>query len=175
MKSTHCIHYIISQHLAAEPVDDSYHKCPMPGNRRVSDVRAPDLIRTLDLAFAQKIREFLMFRMRFRGIETRTWIDCPQIQAFLQSAHPFMIHSVPAAFQFCSQTGNSVKLLDHFFIFQKNSLHLKMANFSSLKRRSKFSFSKNSPGETGTLFCLKKEFEHRENGRKEIRTSGLYT
>ena len=109
MKSIHCIHYIISQHLAAEPVDDSYHKCPMPGNRRVNNVRAPDLIRTLYLAFAQKIREFLMFRMRFRGIETRTWIDCPQIQAFLQSAHPFMIHSVPAAFQFCSQTGNSVK------------------------------------------------------------------
>ena len=26
------------------------------------------------------------------------------------------------------------KHLDHFFIFQKNSLHLKMANFSSLKR-----------------------------------------
>ena len=38
-----------------------------------------------------------------------------------------------------------------------------------------FHFSKNSPGETGTSFCLKKEFEHRENGRKEIRTSGLYT
>ena len=37
------------------------------------------------------------------------------------------------------------ELLDHFFIFQKNSLHLKLANFSSLKRRSKFSFSKNSP------------------------------
>ena len=27
----------------------------------------------------------------------------------------------------------SDRLLDHFFIFQKNSLHLKMANFSSLK------------------------------------------
>ena len=27
------------------------------------------------------------------------------------------------------------KMVDHFFIFQKNSLHLKMANFSSLKRR----------------------------------------
>ncbi len=67
------------------------------------------------------------------------------------------------------------EFVDHFFIFQKNSLHLKMANFSSLKRRSKFSFSKNSPGETGTSFCLKKEFEHRENGRKEIRTSGLYS
>ena len=87
------------------------------------------------------------------------------------------------------------KMVDHFFIFQKNSLHLKMANFSSLKifyfpekfsppqngeffesqKEEHFHFSKNSPGETGTSFCLKKEFEHRENGRKEIRTSGLYT
>ena len=32
--------------------------------------------------------------------------------------------------------------LDHFFIFQKNSLHLKMANFSSLKRRSIFTSRK---------------------------------
>ena len=48
------------------------HKCSMTGNRRVSNVRTPYLIRTLYLAFAQKMREFLMFRMRFRGIETRT-------------------------------------------------------------------------------------------------------
>ena len=33
-------------------------------------------------------------------------------------------------------------LVDHFFIFQKNSLHLKMANFSSLKRRSIFTSRK---------------------------------
>ena len=33
-------------------------------------------------------------------------------------------------------------ILDHFFIFQKNSLHLKMANFSSLKRRSIFTSRK---------------------------------
>ena len=39
----------------------------------------------------------------------RTRIDRPQIQAFLQPAHPFMIYSVPAAFQFSSQTENSVK------------------------------------------------------------------
>ena len=103
MKSIHCIYYVISQYLAAEPVDNSNHKCSMTGNRR------PYLIRTLYLAFAQKIREFLMFRMRFGGVKTRTRIDCPQIQAFLQPAHPFMIHSVPAAFQFRSQTGNSVK------------------------------------------------------------------
>ena len=36
----------------------------------------------------------------------------------------------------------SIKFLDHFFIFQKNSLHLKMANFSSLKRRSIFTSRK---------------------------------
>ena len=35
-----------------------------------------------------------------------------------------------------------VKFLDHFFIFQKNSLHLKLANFSSLKRRSIFTSRK---------------------------------
>ena len=34
------------------------------------------------------------------------------------------------------------KMVDHFFIFQKNSLHLKMANFSSLKRRSIFTSRK---------------------------------
>ena len=34
------------------------------------------------------------------------------------------------------------KFVDHFFIFQKNSLHLKMANFSSLKRRSIFTSRK---------------------------------
>ena len=109
MKRVHCIHYVISKNLAAEPVDNSNHKCPMTGNRRVSNVRTPDLIRALDLAFTQKIREFLMSGMRFRGIEMRTRIDRPLIQRFLQSALPFMIYSVPAAFQFSSQTGNSVK------------------------------------------------------------------
>lgn len=109
MKSVHCIYYIVSQYLAAEPVDNSNHKCSMTGYRSISDVRAPYLIRTFYLAFAQKIREFHMFRMWFRGIEMRTRIDRPQIQAFLQPAHPFMIHSVPAAFQFRCQTGNSVK------------------------------------------------------------------
>ena len=57
MKRVHCIHYVISQNLAAEPVDNSNHKCPMTGNRRVSNVRAPDLIRALYLAFTQKIRK----------------------------------------------------------------------------------------------------------------------
>ena len=54
-----------------------------------------------------------MCRMWFRGIEMRMWVDRPQIQAFLQSAHPFMIYSVTAAFQFRSQTGNSVKWRSH--------------------------------------------------------------
>lgn len=82
MKGVHCIHYVISKNFAAEPIDDSYHKC-LADYRRVSNARAPDLIRALYLAFAQKIREFLMLRMRFRGIEMRTRIDHPQIQAFL--------------------------------------------------------------------------------------------
>ena len=34
------------------------------------------------------------------------------------------------------------KIVDHFFIFQKNSLQLKMAKFSSLKRRSIFTSRK---------------------------------
>ena len=113
MKSVHCIHNVVSQNLATEPVDNSYYKCPMASYRRISDVRAPYLIRTLYLAFAQKIREFLMFRMWFRGIEMRTRIDRPQIQRFLQPVHPFMIHSVPTAFQFSCQTGNSVKWCLH--------------------------------------------------------------
>ena len=99
---------VVSQNLVTEPVDDSNHKCPMTGYCRISDVCAPYLIRTLYLAFAQKIWDFLMLRMRFRGIEMRPWIDRPQIQAFLQPAHPSMI-SVPAAFLFSSQTRNSVK------------------------------------------------------------------
>ena len=33
-------------------------------------------------------------------------------------------------------------MVEHFFIFQKNSLHLKLANFSSLKRRSIFTSRK---------------------------------
>ena len=56
MKSVHCIYYVISQYLAAEPVDNSNHKCSMTGNRRVSNVRTPYLIRTLYLAFAQERR-----------------------------------------------------------------------------------------------------------------------
>ena len=35
-----------------------------------------------------------------------------------------------------------LKMVEHFFIFQKNSLHLKMENFSSLKRRSIFTSRK---------------------------------
>ena len=109
MKSVHCIYHVVSKNFATEPVNDSNHKCPMTGYRRISDVRTPYLIRTFYLAFAQKIREFLMFRMRLRGVKTRTWIDRSQIQRFLQSAYPFVIHFVSAAFQFRSQTGNSVK------------------------------------------------------------------
>ncbi len=70
---------------------------PMTGYHRVGDVRVPYLIRTLCLAFAQKIRGFLMSRMWFRGIEMRTRIDRPQLQRLLQSAHPLMILSVTAA------------------------------------------------------------------------------
>ena len=94
MKSVHCIYCLVSQDPAAEPVNDSNHKCPMSSDRRVGDVRAPYLIRTLYLAFAQKIWDFLMSRIWFRDIEMRMRIDRPQIQRFLQSAHPFMIHSV---------------------------------------------------------------------------------
>ena len=68
MKGVHCIHYVVSKNFAAEPINDSYHKCPAD-YRCVNNARAPDLIRTLYLAFAQKIWEFLLFRMRFRGIE----------------------------------------------------------------------------------------------------------
>ena len=38
-----------------------------------------------------------------------------------------------------------VKIVDHFFIFQKNSLHLKTANFSNPSRWAIFTISKNSP------------------------------
>ena len=104
-KSVHCIHYIGSPNLATEPDEDSYHKCLMSSDCRVGDIRAPYLIRTLYLAFAQKIWEFLMFRMWFRGIEMRTQIDRLQIQVFLLPAHSFMIHSVSAAFQSAVKRG----------------------------------------------------------------------
>ena len=90
MNSVHCIHYVIRKNFTTEPVDDSYH-CRMPGQRRISDVCAPYLIRALYPAFAQKIREFLMFEMRSRGLEMRTRIDRSQNQRFLRHTHMFVI------------------------------------------------------------------------------------
>lgn len=51
------------------------------------------------------------------------------------------LHPMPDNFR-KSDFKSGMKMLDHFFIFQKNSLHLKMANFSSLKRRSIFTSRK---------------------------------
>lgn len=62
-----------------------------------------------------------------------------------------------------------------FFYFPEKFSPPQTGEFFESQKEEHFHFSKNSPGETGTLLCLKKEFEHRENGRKEIRTSGLYT
>lgn len=62
-----------------------------------------------------------------------------------------------------------------FFYFPEKFSPPQTGEFFESQKEEHFHFSKNSPGETGTSFCLKKEFEHRENGRKEIRTSGLYT
>ena len=62
-----------------------------------------------------------------------------------------------------------------FFYFPEKFSPPQNGEFFESQKEEHFHFSKNSPGETGTSFCLKKEFEHRENGRKEIRTSGLYT
>ena len=62
-----------------------------------------------------------------------------------------------------------------FFYFSEKFSPPQTGEFFESQKEEHFHFSKNSPGETGTSFCLKKEFEHRENGRKEIRTSGLYT
>ena len=62
-----------------------------------------------------------------------------------------------------------------FFYFPEKFSPPQTGEFFESQKEEHFHFSKNSPGETGTLFCLKKEFEHCENGRKEIRTSGLYT
>ena len=66
MKSVHCIHYVISQYLAAEPVDNSNHKCSMTGNRRISNVRTPYLIRTLYLAFAH-FKDIIIQRIDMRA------------------------------------------------------------------------------------------------------------
>ena len=38
MKSVHCIHNVVSKNFATEPVDDSYHKCPMSCDSSVGDV-----------------------------------------------------------------------------------------------------------------------------------------
>lgn len=55
-----------------------------------------------------------------------------------QQASPFFLYN----FYLLLKCLLSIYFLDHFFIFQKNSLHLKMANFSSLKRRSIFTSRK---------------------------------
>lgn len=62
-----------------------------------------------------------------------------------------------------------------FFYFPEKFSPPQNGEFFESQKEEHFHFSKNSPGETGTSFCLKKEFEHRENGRKEIRTSDLYS
>lgn len=62
-----------------------------------------------------------------------------------------------------------------FFYFLEKFSPPQTGEFFESQKEEHFHFSKNSPGETGTSFCLKKEFEHRENGRKEIRTSDLYS
>ena len=62
-----------------------------------------------------------------------------------------------------------------FFYFPEKFSPPQTGEFFESQKEEHFHFSKNSPGETGTSFCLKKEFEHRENGRKEIRTSDLYS
>ena len=62
-----------------------------------------------------------------------------------------------------------------FFYFPEKFSPSQNGEFFESQKEEHFHFSKNSPGETGTSFCLKKEFEHRENGRKEIRTSDLYS
>ena len=62
-----------------------------------------------------------------------------------------------------------------FFYFPEKFSPPQNGEFFESQKEEHFHFSKNSPGETGTSFCLKKEFEHRENGRKKIRTSDLYS
>ncbi|MST99166.1 hypothetical protein FYJ85_19230 [Victivallaceae bacterium BBE-744-WT-12] len=62
-----------------------------------------------------------------------------------------------------------------FFYFPEKFSPPQNGEFFESQKDEHFHFSKNSPGETGTSFYLKKEFEHRENGRKEIRTSDLYS
>ena len=68
-----------------------------------------------------------------------------------------------------------VKFRGAFFYFPEKFSPPQNGEFFESQKEEHFHFSKNSPGETGTSFCLKKEFEHRENGRKEIRTSDLYS
>lgn len=62
--------------LPCEAVDDSYNKYPMSSDRRVRKAHTPYLIQTLNLVFMLKIRRFLLFGIRSRGIELWTKRDC---------------------------------------------------------------------------------------------------
>ena len=56
-------------------------------------------------------------------------------------------------------------MVDHFFIFQKNSLHLKLANFSSLKRRSIFTSRK----------ILREKLELHSTSKKSLNIAKMVT
>ena len=87
------------------------------------------------------------------------WISSPSKSAPKRKSRP----EVRSAENF--QNGRA------FFYFLEKFSPPQNGEFFESQKEEHFHFSKNSPGETGTSFCLKKEFEHRENGRKEIRTS----
>ena len=67
------------------------------------------------------------------------------------------------------------KMVEHFEAFQKSSLHLKTANFPSLKRVANSSSRKILREHCKNLLSVKVKFTHRKSALKRIRTWDFYT
>ena len=91
MERVHRVHDAVRHVLAAVKVHDGDHERPVPGDRRVSDVRRPDLVRTVDLQIFQQIRILFVLGMRLRRIEMRPGIDGPQPGFPAQTPYAFVI------------------------------------------------------------------------------------
>ena len=77
MERVHRVHDAVRHVLAAAEVHDGDHERPVPGDSRVSDVRRPHLVRTVELQILQKVRILFVLGMRLRRVEVRPWIDGP--------------------------------------------------------------------------------------------------
>ena len=91
---------------------------------------------------------FIPISIRDSGDEIQLCADCPECgpyELLPEEKAVWRVDFTPvfeSARKALNCAGLVNEIVDHFFIFQKNSLHLKLANFSSLKRRSIFTSRK---------------------------------